>query len=170
MDHTVSARLGEFGVPEAETDTESLGLIEQRLSFRARHRALVVRVEFSRVARNGCRVSLIEIPAREKRRQRQFGENHQITTSLSTLLQQVDQARDNRRSLFTPGNGPELSCANIEIARHQKSVSARASIVRSNTLAPASRSAGSVNSVTLWLMPLTLFVKIIAVGHTRANI
>ena len=42
--------------------------------------------------------------------------------------------------------------------------------VCSKTLVPASRSEGSVNSFGLWLIPLTLGVKTIPVGQTRANI
>ena len=86
MNYANIVGLGEFGVPEAETDAKSLGFVEKRLRFRARHRALVIRVKLGCVTRDVRCVSLIEVPAREERRQRQLWKDHQVAAGRCALL------------------------------------------------------------------------------------
>ena len=138
---------GEFCVSERESDATLLGELKQRGSVGTRHRAFVVVV--------GGR-DVVDEPAREERRQCEFGEDDERDAKIRRTIQQRTEPRYGIGASMFALDGPHLRGGNshdtgfaAQCAAHQNFDSASCSITSSNTLAPATRSTSSVCSATL---------------------
>ena len=93
----------EFCVAKCETDTELLGLVEQRLCLGTWHRGLVVMVVPSDVFGE---------PTREEGGERKLGEHHQLGTCGCSVTKHGPQSLDNSGARFVLGDGAELGGGN----------------------------------------------------------
>ena len=149
---------GELGVPEAEPHPEFGGTREEALGLGPGHLGLVERVEIE------LGIAL-DVPAGEEGRECEFWEGDQFGALAVGLLEQTDQAVDDRFAWFVaadraelPGGDDEASrwwrlvgaprCS-VGIQRGCAHVAANSSMTWSRTLAPASRSVGLVYSAGL---------------------
>ena len=104
----------QLGVAEAEPDTEPGRLVEQRLGVRPRHLGLVERVELLTI--------VVEIPAREERRERQLGVDDELAPRLGGPVEQHQQPLDDlvARVASRP-IGPSWAAPTVSTARHANS-------------------------------------------------
>ena len=152
---------GQLGVAEAEPDAEARRLVEQRLACRRRG--------ISRLEEGVELVWSVEEPAGEERRERELGEHDELAPAVGGLAQQREQPLDHlARACRSRCDRPHLRGAR-RVSGRGVTPSLRSPRRRgcehapaSSTLAPASRSAASVCSAGLWLMPPTLGTKTIA--------
>ncbi len=152
------AVVGELGVAEVEPDTEPPGLVEQRLRRRTRHLPL----EELQLLGVG------EIPSREERSERKFRKHHQLCAATRGVTKHHQQPLDHVPAQIGSCHRTHLGRRDRQQARHR--APARRSNTWRSTFAPASRSASSVSSAGLWLIPRTLGTKTIPAGHTCASI
>ena len=160
---TVRRLLGEA---EAEADAEASGFVEEGLGLDRRHLGLEPHVEVGVV---------LEVPAREERRERELGIDDELGSERVRVVQQGEQPVDDIGPGVVALHRSHLCSSDGDGSTHDGAPSARSASASvnstcSNTLAPASRSSGSVCSAGLWLMPSWLGVNTIAAGHTRAII
>ena len=100
-------------VAEAEPHAEPLGLVEQRLRHRVRHRALVVMVGLGDV---------VDEPSREERRQRQLRIHDQIAAGVGRLVKEVQQTHDHLLASVLELDRPQLPRSDPNSPRHGNSL------------------------------------------------
>ena len=123
--------VGEFGVAEVEADAELARGVEQRLRLGAGHRALEERVDLG---------LLLEVPAREERRQREFREHDEVAAVALGVAHQREHALDDLRARLAARDRAELGGADGDDAGHGAGAyAASSSTVCSSTSAPAAR-------------------------------
>ena len=98
-----------FGISEGEPDSESFGLIKQRLGVFIRHRPVIKVVEFRRILRE---------PSWEERGQRQLGIDEQFDPLVRCLSQQLDETLDHLFLRFIAGDWSHLTRADRDSSRH----------------------------------------------------
>src|SRR5690606_37961432 len=158
--------LGQLGIAEIEADAEFARGVEQRLRLGPGHLLLEERVHV---------LLLVEVPAREERGQGELWVHDEVAAVRGPLAKQRDEAVDDILAGIGEGDGTELGRADGDDSGHGRvflvqACWQRSSRVASSTPAPATMSSGAVYSSGLWLMPLTLGTKIMAVGQMRAII
>ena len=114
----------QFGVTEAEPDTETPRLVEERLGRDRGHLALIEVVVPSRV---------LGPPAREEGGERQLGKDDETASPLRGLAEQGNQTIDHLRPRLATRDRTELSRADMDLPRHQSSPSARSIITSAIT-------------------------------------